>query len=50
MNVSGNAAVAKATLKHGATVFTDYFVLLNVGGEWRIANKVYYGRAADDSL
>jgi hypothetical protein len=44
IDVSGDAALAKATLDHGANVFTDYFVLLKVDGEWRIANKVYYGR------
>lgn len=44
IDVSGNAAMAKATLVHGATVFTDYFVLLKVGDEWKIANKVYHGR------
>jgi hypothetical protein len=41
IDVSGNAASARATLIHGSTTFTDYFVLLNVGGEWKIANKVY---------
>jgi hypothetical protein len=44
IDVSGNSGMAKATLVHGGTVFTDYFVLLKVGDEWRIANKVYYGR------
>jgi hypothetical protein len=44
IDVSGNAAMAKATLDHGATVFTDYFVLLKVDGAWKIANKVYYGQ------
>jgi hypothetical protein len=44
IDVSGNSAMAKATLDHGETVFTDYFVLLNVDGEWRIANKVYYAQ------
>jgi len=43
IDISGDAATAKATLDHGAMVFTDYFVLLKVDGEWRIANKVYYG-------
>jgi Putative lumazine-binding len=43
IDVSGNSGLAKATLVHGATVFTDYFVLLKVGDEWRIANKVYHG-------
>ncbi|HET9532803.1 MAG TPA: nuclear transport factor 2 family protein [Blastocatellia bacterium] len=44
IDVSGNSAMAKATLVHGVTMFTDYFVLLKVGDEWKIANKVYYGR------
>jgi Putative lumazine-binding len=44
VDVSGTAAVAKATLKHGATTFTDYFVLLKVDGQWKIANKVYHAR------
>ena len=47
IDVSGNSGMAKATLVHGATVFTDYFVLLKVGDEWKIANKVYYGRKND---
>ena len=38
----GSAAMVKATLKRGATTFTDYFVLLKVDGNWRIANKVYH--------
>jgi len=41
IDLSGSAAMAKATLVHGETTFTDYFVLLQVGDEWRIANKVY---------
>ena len=28
VDVSGNAAMASATLVHGQTTFTDYFVLL----------------------
>jgi hypothetical protein len=40
----GSAAMVKATLKHGATTFTDYFVLLKVDGQWRIANKVYHAQ------
>lgn len=30
----------EAALVYGATTFTDYFVLLKVDGEWKIANKV----------
>lgn len=44
VDVSGTAAMARATLVHGATTFTDYFVLLKVNGEWKIANKVYAAR------
>jgi hypothetical protein len=41
IDVSGMAAMAGATLVHGPTTFTDYFVLLKVDGAWKIANKVY---------
>jgi hypothetical protein len=46
INVSGSAAMAKATLVHGTTTFSDYFVLLKVGDTWKIANKVYASRAS----
>ena len=41
ISIAGTAASAKATLVHGTTTFTDYFVLLKVDGTWKIANKVY---------
>jgi hypothetical protein len=41
IEVTGDAAMAKATLVHGAVTFADYFVLLKVDGVWKIANKVY---------
>jgi len=44
VDVSGTAAMAGATLVHGPTTFTDYFVLMKVNGEWKIANKVYSSR------
>ena len=44
VNASGTAAMARATLIHGQTTFVDYFVLLKVDGEWKIANKVYSSR------
>jgi hypothetical protein len=47
IDVSGTAAIAKATLAHGAVTFTDYFVLLEVDGAWKIANKVYHGQRAE---
>ena len=44
VDLSGTAAMARATLLHGTTTFTDYFVLLKVNGTWKIANKVYAAR------
>lgn len=44
---SGTAAMVKATLKHGAVTFTDYFVLLKSNGKWLIANKVYHAQRPD---
>jgi hypothetical protein len=43
-DVSGDSAIVKATLDHGDTLFTDYFLLVKVNGEWKIANKVYTSR------
>jgi hypothetical protein len=40
VDVTGDAAVAKATLNYGAVVI-DYFLLLKIDGKWKIANKVY---------
>lgn len=42
--IAGDAAMVSATLVHGATTFTDYFVLLKINDEWKIANKVYSRR------
>jgi Putative lumazine-binding len=47
VDVSGSAAMAGATLVHGRTTFTDYFVLLKEGNTWKIANKVYSSRATN---
>jgi Putative lumazine-binding len=46
LDVVGDAAAAKATLKHGGVTFTDFFVLLKVEGQWKIANKVYHAQRA----
>jgi hypothetical protein len=46
IDVCGNSACAKITLLHGAMTFTDYFVLLKVDGDWKIANKAFQGLAA----
>ena len=41
IDVAGNAAMARVTLDYPSGTFTDYFVLLKVDGEWKIANKVW---------
>ncbi|MFM7026048.1 MAG: nuclear transport factor 2 family protein [Limnohabitans sp.] len=46
IEVKGSAACARVTLEHGATTFTDYFVLLKTPEGWKIANKAFYGEAA----
>jgi hypothetical protein len=44
VELSGTAAMASVTLVHGATTFTDYFVLLKANDQWKIANKAYAAR------
>jgi hypothetical protein len=44
IDVHGTAACAKITLVHGATTFTDYFVLLKTETGWKIANKAFQGQ------
>ena len=41
VDVNGDAAMARVTLDYPSGTFTDYFVLLKVDGEWKIANKVW---------
>ena len=41
VDVKESAGSARLTLVHGKTTFTDYFVLVKVDGEWKIASKVY---------
>jgi hypothetical protein len=42
VDVHGSVAMARMTLLHGATMFTDMFVLLEQDGHWKIANKAYH--------
>lgn len=46
IDVKGTAACARITLKHGANLFTDYFVLLKTHEGWKIANKAFYGESS----
>jgi len=47
VDVSNSTAIAKVTLDYPKLVFTDYFLLLNVDGEWKIANKIASNRPKD---
>jgi Putative lumazine-binding len=49
IDVSGNAAMARVTLDYPSGTFTDYFVLLKVDGEWKIANKVWTRQVKDST-
>jgi hypothetical protein len=42
VEIHGNAGMARVTLDYPKVTFTDYFVLLKVGNEWKIASKVYH--------
>ena len=42
IEVMGDAASVRATLVHGEVKFIDYFLLLKVDGQWKIANKIYH--------
>jgi hypothetical protein len=43
IDVYESVAMARMTLVHGTTKFTDMFVLLRQpDGEWKIANKAYH--------
>ncbi|NJP51799.1 NAD(P)-binding domain-containing protein [Streptomyces sp. SBST2-5] len=44
VDVHGTVATATMTLHHGPDTFTDIFLLVRVGEEWRIANKAYHRR------
>ncbi|MGW4818786.1 nuclear transport factor 2 family protein [Streptomyces sp. NPDC004227] len=42
VDVHGTVATASMTLRHGTDTFTDVFLLVQVEGGWRIANKAYH--------
>lgn len=41
IDVAGDSACAKVTLRHGANTFVDYFVLLKLDSGWKIVNKAF---------
>ncbi|WP_435281419.1 nuclear transport factor 2 family protein [Streptomyces koelreuteriae] len=42
VDVHGTVATATMTLRHGADLFTDIFLLVRADEGWRIANKAYH--------
>lgn len=42
LEVRGNTAIARVTLDYPTAVFTDYFLLMSLNGEWRIMNKIFH--------
>jgi hypothetical protein len=48
VDVYESVAMARMTLVHGTTKFTDMFVLLQQpDGEWKIANKAYHAETVE---
>lgn len=45
IDVTGNAAVVKATVTSGKTLFTDYLLLLKLEEGWKITNKTFTRQA-----
>lgn len=41
MDVSADAAMAKAEIVMAGRRYIDYLLLLKIDGEWRISNKIY---------
>ncbi len=48
IDVSGNAAAVKAEIRWNDRLYTDYMLLLKVGGRWRISNKIATWRTVAD--
>ena len=44
IEMAGTVACARLTLVHGPITFSDWMLLLEVGGVWKIASKVYSTR------
>jgi hypothetical protein len=45
IELAGNVACARLTLVHGPITFSDWMLLLEIGGAWKIASKVYSTRS-----
>ena len=45
VDISGNAAIAKAELAYPAMRIVDYLSLLKIDGKWTIVDKIFYREA-----
>ena len=45
IDVTGNAASVKVIETYPTSIYVDYLNMLQLGGEWRIVNKIYTSRA-----
>ena len=41
IDITDNAAVVKATVTTGKTLFTDYLLLLKLDSGWQVTNKIF---------
>jgi hypothetical protein len=41
IDITGNAAVVKATVTTDKTLFTDYLLLLKLDSGWQVTNKIF---------
>jgi hypothetical protein len=41
IDITGSAAIAKLKLDYPKVVFTDYFSLLKINGQWTVVTKVF---------
>ncbi|MFT5294995.1 MAG: hypothetical protein ACI9YH_001005 [Colwellia sp.] len=41
IDITGNAAVVKATVTTDKTLFTDYLLLLKLDSGWKVTNKIF---------
>lgn len=42
INITGNVASAKLEIDYETFSFIDYMNLMNIDGEWKVVNKIFY--------
>lgn len=49
IDITGNAATAKAEIETNSRIYTDYFLLLKLEDGWRISNKIATFRQKEEN-